>query len=227
MQKLKQIYRSTYAGESVVTELVLSNNSWDPVTEFIPNSVFNTHTTTQAIAIGNGDTRLSFDLNLIKNHRGGILAKNKLQTYGCNYLYQEFTPDFLIAVDADKVKTIAESGYCNENIAYTNAQYMLEYPGKFYLIPQNPTFDAGSLAVYLACFDGHKKVFLMGYDGYDDTPENAFWIKTMLSVMQLYSSTEFVRVCPTKKYICSSSLLSQPNFRQIDFRDFVLEADIG
>lgn len=227
MQKLKQIYRSNYAGEDIVTELVLSQNEWTPETEYIPNSVFSTHTTSQAIAIGNGQTRQEFNLDLIANHRGGLFASDKLQSYGCNYLYQEFTPDFLIATDAQKVKTIAESGYCDNHIVYTNAQYLLEYPGKFYLTPQNPAYDAGSLAIYLACFDGHKKVFLLGFDGYAESADNQFWIKTLLAVMNTYSDVDFVRVCPTKKYACSEQLQRQVNFRQIDFNEFVIEADIG
>lgn len=227
MQKLKQIYRSSYAGESIVTELVLSDNDWNPLTEFVPNSVFNTHVTTQAIAIGNGPSREGFDLSHIARHRGGLLARDKLQSYGCNYLYQEFTPDFLVAVDAEKVKTIAESGYCEDHIVYTNAQYVLDYPGKFYLTPQNPAYDAGSIAAYLACFDGHQKVFLLGFDGYSDASEDVFWVKTLIAIMETYPTVDFVRVCPTAKSICSIDLQRQINFRQIGFRDFVVEADIG
>lgn len=227
MQKLKQIYRANYAGENIVTELVLSGNEWDTVTEFIPNSVFNTHTTSQAVAIGNGESRLQFDLKHITRHKGGLFAADKLQSYGCNYLYQEFTPDFLVAVDAEKVKTIAESGYCNDHIVYTNAQYVLEYPGKFYLTPQNPAFDAGSLAAYLACFDGHTKIFLLGYDGYTEEPEDAFWVKTLVQVINTYPSTEFVRVMPTEKYSCAAELKRHANFRQIGIDQFVVEADIG
>ena len=55
MHQLKQLYRSNYAGESVVTSLTLSSGEWIPEVETVPNSVFNTHSTTQAIAIGNGD----------------------------------------------------------------------------------------------------------------------------------------------------------------------------
>lgn len=227
MQKLKQIYRSNYAGESIVTELTLENNEWSPTTEYVPNSVFSTHTTTQAVAIGNGDTRKQFDLRHIARHKGGLFAANKLQSYGCNYLYQDFTPDFLVAVDAEKVKTIAESGYTTEHIVYTNAQYMLDYPGKFYLTPQNPAYDAGALAAYLACFDGHEKVFLLGYDGYTNEEEHRFWTETLLSVITTYSGVEFIRVMPTKDYAVADVLQRQVNFRQIGFRDFVLEADIG
>lgn len=227
MQKLKKIYRSTYAGESIVTELNLQDNQWTPETEYLPNSVFNSHISTQAIAIGNGPSRDTFDLKLIEQHRGGLRGRDKLQSYACNLAYQEFTPDFLIAVDAAKVKTIAESGFTNGHIVYSNAQYVLEYPGKFYLTPQNPTYDAGSLAAYLACFDGHQKVFLLGYDGYTNDNEHTFWVKTLTAVMDTYSSVEFVRVCPTANYACSTELVQRLNFRQIDFRGFVIEADIG
>ena len=227
MQKLKQIYRSNYAGESIVTNLVLENNEWSPETDYIPNSVFSTHTTTQAVAIGNGETRDEFDLQHIANHKGGLFAENKLQSYGCNDLYTEFTPDFLVVTDPDNVKNIAESGFTSDNIVYTNAQYLLEYPGKFYLAPQNPAYDAGALAAYMACFDGHSKVFLLGYDGYTPENEDKFWVKTLLSVITTYSDVDFVRVMPTKDYLVSNDLLRQSNFRQLSFRDFVIEADIG
>jgi len=227
MQIIKKLYRSNYAGESIVTELVLGNNEWQPNTEYIANSVFNSFTTTQAIAIGNGPSRQDFDLSHIANHRGGLLARDKLQSYACNLIYQEFTPDFLIAVDAEKVKTIAESGYCDDHIVYTNAQYIIEYPGKFYLTPQNPTYDAGALAAYLACFDGHKKVYLMGYDGYTNAAEDTFYVKTLSTVMDVYADVEFIRVMMSADADCSSALINKLNFRQLSFRNFVLEADIG
>jgi hypothetical protein len=167
-------------------------------------------------------------LNLIKNHRGGLFARDKLQSYGCNLVINEgFEPDFLIATDPAKVEEVANSNYSNDHIVYTNAQYIVEYPGKFYLIPQNPSYDAGSMAAYLACFDGHKKLFLLGYDSYDNDAEHAFYIKTLTMIMDTYKETEFIRVCPTVKYACSAQLHSRVNFRQISFRDFVIEADVG
>ena len=228
MQKLKQIYRSSYAGESIVSELTLANNNWDPKTEYIANSVFNTFTTKQAIAIGNGLGRQGFDLSLIKNHRGGVLARDKLQSYGCNLVINEgFEPDFLIVTDPDKVQAVVDSNYTDDHIVYTNAPYIVKHPGKFYLIPQNPAYDAGAMAAYLACFDGHKKLFLLGYDSYFDDPANTFYINTLATVMNTYKETEFIRVCPSAKAYCSPQLQSLVNFRQIGLRDFITEADIG
>jgi hypothetical protein len=246
MHKLKQIYRETYAGENVVTSLTLSDNNWDPVTEHVPNRVFNTHTTSQAVCIGNGESRLGFDLNLIARHRGGILGADKLQSYGCNALYREFPPDFLVATSS-MVQELAESGYCVSHIVYTNGQHIIDYPDKFYLIPQNPSYNAGAIAAYLACFDGHTKVYLLGYDfnhgveptnniykdtrGYASSAEmqdnTKFWAMTLIEVIKTYPAVDFVRVMPTKEYWLPTELQALPNFRQIDTREFVVEADIG
>jgi hypothetical protein len=227
MQKLKQIYRSNYAGESIVTNLVLENNEWTPETDYIPNSVFSTHTSSQAVAISNGETRQEFELQHIVNHKGGLFAEDKLQSYGCDHIYEEFTPDFLVVTDPTKVSEIAESGFTTDHIVYANAQYLLDYPNKFYLMPQNPSYDSEALAAYVACFDGHSKVFLLGYDNYTNDSTDSFCVKTLLSVMTTYSDVEFVRVMPSAEYSVADALMREPNFRQISFRDFVLEADIG
>lgn len=246
MQQLKKMYRSSYAGETVVTQLSYTRGEWIPVTEHVPTQVSNTFTTGQAIAIGNGETRKEFDLTHIANHRGGLLAKDKLQSYGCNALYRDFTPDFLVAVGDTIVKEIAESGYTENHIVYANGEHIILYPSKFYLIPQNVSYDAGALAIYLACFDGHKKIFLMGYDGchglgpvnnvYKNTngypsseaeQDETFWNITLKSVMETYSDVDFVSVMPTKDWYASDVFHSLMNFRQITFREFVIEADIG
>ena len=247
MQQLKQLYRSNYAGENIVSTLTLAGGEWTPETEFVPNRVINTHTTSQAVCIGNGESRKDFNLRFIGAHRGGLLAADKLQSYGCNALYRDFAPDFLIAVGNDMIDEIANSDYCANNIVYTNAVSMLQYPGKFYLIPQNISFDAGAIAAYMACFDGHKKVFLLGYDQYDDadgpynnmykdtngyltsddTQNSKFLTLTLSTVIQAYNDVDFVRVMPTVDHWISPALTPILNFRQISYNDFVYEADIG
>ena len=47
--------------------------------------------------IGNGESRKDFNLDLLKPH-GKI--------YGCNALYREFEPDYLIAVDPKMIVEI-------------------------------------------------------------------------------------------------------------------------
>ena len=246
MQKLKKIYRDSYGGENVVTSLTYTDTEWVAVTDYVPNAVFNTHSTAQAIAIGNGESRSTFDLQHIANHKAGLGGADRLQSYGCNALYRDFAPDFLIVVGEEIAKEVALSDYPSTNLVYAHGEHVIEYPGKFYLIPQNISYDAGAIAAYMACFDGHKKVFLMGYDGYEKvsavnniykdtngypvtgTEQNqAFWTKSLKVVMTTYDDVEFIRVMPMSSYWCPPDWESLPNFRQIGFRDFVLEADIG
>ena len=56
--------------------------------------------------IGNGESRKSFDLRILKPHG---------RTYGCNALYRDFTPDVLTAVDHGIMHEIYQSGYCDKN----------------------------------------------------------------------------------------------------------------
>ena len=45
--------------------------------------------------------------------------------------------------------------------------------------------------------------------------------------METYSDVDFVSVMPTKDWYASDVFHSLMNFRQITFREFVIEADIG
>lgn len=251
MQKISKLYRSNYEGEQIVRELILDHGAWNRSDEFVPNNVINLQISNRALVIGNGISRKSLYpkgdlLKLIKNHRGGLMASGAFQTYGCNALYREFKPDFLVANGPGMISEIAMSGYCDANIVYSNSEAVLDYPGKFYLTPQNPHYDSGATAAYLACFDGHKKVYLMGFDGTSgegnnyynayagtsnypktsDPSTEAFTEKTMKHVMTAYSDVEFIRVVPTKGYYMPESWKYQINLRQITFRDFVLEVDL-
>lgn len=227
MRTIKKLYRSNYQGESIVVNLRHEEHEWRTELEWVPNAVYNNNISTQAVIIGNGTSRQQFDLNLIKNHRGGLLARNKLQTYGCNNLYKEFTPDFLVAIGNETLSELAESGYTDKHIVYANAPALLDYPKKFYLVPQDPTWNAGTIATYMACFDGHKKVFLLGFDSDIDIVEtDAFYEATMAHVMTVYNDVEFIRVMPTPGWVIPEEWKALTNFRQVDFRGFSLEADI-
>jgi hypothetical protein len=245
MQTLKRLFRKDYQGEDVITDLVRTNNQWHKTEEYIPNQVSNLQVSNRALIIGNGPTRLGLDLNIIKNHKAGIRGLSRLQTYGCNALYRDFTPDFLVATGDEIVNEISDSDYCTEHIVYANAWAVAGYPQKFYLIPQDPAWDAGSLATYLACFDGHKKIFLMGFDGADPngidwnvyngtagylptsaTISEEFWSLGMSKIFSTYSDVEFVRVMPTENYRMPERWKYYTNLRQINFRQFVIEADL-
>ena len=250
MQKLEKLYRKNYTGETVVKTLVWENSQWHSTAEFAPSNVVNNQISNRAVVIGNGPSRLELYpqgnlLNMLATHRGGLLAAGALQTYGCNALYRDFTPDFLVASN-DMANELAASGYCDNNIVYGSSDAVIGHPGKFYLVPQNPGWNAGAIATYLACFDGHKQVYLIGHDchsneqfvnynvyaGTDNYTEfNApnteqYFILAMLEVMKTYSDVEFIRVMPNMNWYTPEEWKYLLNFRQIGFNEFVKEVDL-
>ena len=250
MQRIQQLYRKDYIGESVVKQLTYVNNAWEQILEFAPNNVVNNQISNKAVVLGNGPSRTELypqgDLfGLLKNHKGGLLASGAVQTYGCNAIVRDFIPDFVVCND-ELASEMVNGGYCEQTIVYGNANLVLDYPGKFYLTPQDPSWDMGAIAAYLACFDGHQTVYLLGFDthsgegyyhmnvyagtpGYPQIPEpttEAFFTKTMLEVMGTYPKVDFVRVTPTSTFYMPEEWKYQLNLRQITFNEFVKEVDL-
>ena len=245
MKSITKQYRTSYAGETVITNMTYEGGNWNYQRENVPNAVTNNQISNRAVVIGNGESRQGFNLNLLKNHRGGLLGSAAVQTYGCNALYRDFAPQFLVVTGDEIVKEIADSDYCGDHIVYAGSKDILDYPSKFYLTPQDPSWNAGAIAAYLACFDGHRKIYLIGFDGVDTASsgyniykgtrgyadpvygfnEN-FWVQSMMAVFTTYSDVEFVRVMPTADYRIPEPWKYLVNFRQIDYRQFAIEADL-
>jgi hypothetical protein len=244
MLKVAKSYRKDYTGEDIITERKKEGNYWYETVETVPNAVTNNQISNRAVIIGNSPSRSDFNLQNLKKPMG-LLGATTLQTYGCNALYRDFTPDFLVAHGNDIVKEIAGSEYVKNNIVYTNAIHLLEYPNKFYLIPYNPYADAGTTAAYIACFDGHKKIYLLGFseqdcagqnsnvyvgtNGYDTKETDVSsdkWVQNRLELFTLYDDVDFVWVTLMGKSPVPESHKYCTNFRQISYRAFVLETDL-
>jgi hypothetical protein len=255
MHTIKRLFRKDYTGEDVNITGVYEDREWHYQTEFISNPFHNLPLSNRAVVIGNGITRQEFDLKLICDHRvttawgqqsdwiPQITAK-KFNTYGCNALYRDYKTDFLIATGDVIIQEIAASGYCTNSVAYAKKQEIVNFPGKFHVVPQDPQWNAGAIAAYLAAFDGNKKVFMLGFDGIDSNNSynvyvgtngyqgiesnlsESLWIQSLSLVMNTYQDVEFIRVAPTSSYRVPELWKYNLNFRTVDFRQFVLEADI-
>lgn len=244
MLKVAKSYRKDYTGEDIITERRKEGNRWYETVETVPNAVTNNQISNRAVVIGNSPTRLDFNLEHLKKPMG-LLGATTLQTYGCNALYRDFAPDFLIAVGNEITKELSFNDYVKNNIVYTSAIHLLEYPNKFYLIPYNPYADAGTTAAYIACFDGHKKIYLLGFSEQDCPGQNlnvyagtnAYdaaetdvgsdkWVQNRLELFTLYDDVDFAWVTLTGKSPVPESHKYCTNFRQISYRTFVLETDL-
>ena len=245
MLKINKTYRADYTGENIVVERNYTDGVWHDTTEYLPNAVTNTQISNQAVIIGNGPTRLDFDMRAIFEHRGGLLGADTVQTYGCNALYRDYTPDFLVARGNSIIAEIAASNYSADNVVYTSSIHLLEYPNKFYLVPHDPYTDAGTTAAYIAAFDGHKKIFLLGFDN-QDTPgynynvyadtngyeatrsdcQSQKWIADRALVFETYNDVDFIWVTAAGRTTIPTEWKACTNFRQISFREFVIEANL-
>lgn len=241
-----------YDGEFFITSIKYEDNQRKETREWIPRTVYNDTHMGYAIVIGNGETRENFNINLLSGHRGGVLGSMAAQTYGCNALSREFQCDFLVATGKDLVDEIANSTeysdkpYTDERIVYTTAPNCLAHPGKFHLVPYNVQMNAGAMAVYLAAFDKHKNIYMLGFEGqhggegynsniYAGTPgympqnhtvSSVKWEANMCQIFGAYPNTSFTMVDNnTNGY--PDSYKWYKNVRYLTYREFIQELDIG
>ena len=241
----KKLYRSDYTGEDIVQDRTLIDGKWETTTEHVPNNVINNQISNRAVVFGNGTGRESFPIQHILSKKSGLLGADSLQSYACNAFYRDYTTDFLVVSNRGIANEVSKSGYTKDNIVYTRVDISLEFPKNFYLIPHDPYADAGTTAAYIAAFDGHKKIYLLGFNG-QDTPgvnDNIYagtngydgkdamvsdlkWISNLASLCKIYHDVDFVRVTESGRRSTPDAWKSITNLRQISFRDFVIEADL-
>lgn len=245
MLNINKSFRNRYISEHIISKRIYKEGQWQTTMENVPNAVINNQISNQAVVFGNGLSRLSFNINLIINHKGGLLGADKLQTYGCNALYRDVTVDFLVATDSNIATELLNSEYINTNIVYTRIVNTMAFPKKFYLIPNDMYADAGTTAAYLAAFDGHKKIFLLGFDG-QDTPNfnhNVYagtscydatdftvndekWIANQANLFSTYNEVDFIIVSETGYAPMPTSWKYLTNVRPISFANFILETSL-
>ena len=131
--------------------------------------------------------------------------------------------DFAVETRAVQLATLKESGYAEKNIVYTTARQCIAMPGEFYLIPMAPGLLDIAILPYLAAFDGHQEIFLLGYNR--DTPiENATWHQQIRNVVDAYPGVRFYFVGePTNIY---DSWLEPGNTQAMTYRDFIGYCDV-
>lgn len=108
-----------------------------------------------AFVLGNGVSRKNIKVVDLKPY-GKI--------YGCNALYREFAPDYLIAVDVKMIKEITDHGYHKSNEVWTNPnKFTRDIPG-LNLFQPNLGWSSGPSALYLASKHSYKEIYILGFD---------------------------------------------------------------
>jgi hypothetical protein len=219
-------YRSDYDGEFVITNTVFKDGKKEQEREWVENPITNKHISDRATCIAVGTSIEGFLLNRLENHVGGLLGSLSMQVYGVQDVYKKLKCDFLVALGQDTLDEIKESEYDENNIVYTSTKGCLENQGAFYLIPQSTRLTPHATAVWLACFDEHKEIFLFGYDQYNDIAEKQIkMIDSVNLVMKTYSSVKFYHVRKHGEMPESWKYLS--NIDSMTIQEYVSYTDIS
>lgn len=221
---MQEAYRKDYPGEFVVTNTIWQSGKKEQQREWIDNPIENQHISGRAVCIGSGHENDRFDYTRLQHHRGGLLGSKKVQTYGTGDIAHEMRLDFAVENQSTKLDWFIESNYVENNIVYTSARNCIAYPGVFYLIPRNPLLVNIITPIYLAAFDGHNEIFLLGYN--NDNPESKNrWVPQLIDLINTYRGIKFFLVGePTNN---PPELLDRcSNLQAISYRDWIGYADI-
>ena len=216
-------YRTDYPGEFVITNTRWAGGKKEETREWIANPIENHHISGRAVCIGHVAENQYFDYTRLQNHRGGLLGSKKLQTYGIGDVAQEMRLDFVVETRKNQLAELISSGYTENNIVYTDARNCIATPGQFYLVPHKPKLLDLVMLMYLAAFDGHNEIFMLGYHKETDAGHPG-WIDQVCDVMRAYSGTQFTFAgVPTNM---PDVWLDLPNAQTLDYRDFIGYCDI-
>ncbi len=115
-----------------------------------------------ALVIGNGRSRLQFDLHELHKI---------FTTYGCNALYRDFMPDYLVALDRYMAYEILDNkiDQMTEFYSQNDSTFNRYKDSKInYVICDRRLGDSGTSAMRLAAKNKHKKVYMIGFDYTDN-----------------------------------------------------------
>ena len=110
---------------------------------------------TVAFVLGNGTSRRDIDLEQVKIH-GTV--------YGCNALYRDFNPDYLVAVDSKMVVELNRENYQNKCSVWTNPNKLYENFSGFNFFKQSKGWSSGPTALWMASEHGHNSIYILGFD---------------------------------------------------------------
>ena len=123
--------------------------------------------TKECIIIGNGKSREGLDLHLLKS------PDNRVITFGCNALYRDFWPDYLVAIDEKIIGEIKGSDYPpdrfieppeDEKWEPVNLHWGRAKSDDPDWNPQRPRSNAGMNAILEAIKKGYDHLYLLGLD---------------------------------------------------------------
>ena len=187
-----------------------------------------------SFVLGNGLSRNPIDLNAIKEYG---------KVYGCNALYREYDPDYLIAVDVKMVLELNKNKYQYRNDqVWTNPNKAYNSMSNFKFFQPSKGWSSGPTALWLASQHGPKQIFILGFDYtgkdggnhfnniYADTDNykksidgatyHGNWLKQTATTIKEHPRINYTRVIAKDNY-CPEELNILSNYSTMDIEHFL------
>ena len=189
-----------------------------------------------AFVLGNGTSRKSINLENLKS---------KGTVYGCNAIYREFEPDYLIAVDTKMILEINKAGFQHNHQVWTNKNKAYAHFTGFNYFNPSKGWSSGPTALNLASDHNNTELYILGFDyvGLDDKVNNIYsgtlnykkvsdratyhgnWLKQTLIVCQKNSNKRYIRVLGDNPFIPKEFSILK-NLSHITVEEFKKNFDI-
>lgn len=157
-----------------------------------------------AFCIGNGPSRLKFNMTLLEN---------KGTSFGCNYLIETHPLDYTIVVDRMLVVNMVSQHIQKKTNLYTRRRWqkIIDVELNYLNDPiKNPFskwdneihWGSGTHALNLAAEKEHDLIIMLGYDLYsgnvynNTTVDPSCWIYQIKNLLLKYPETQFVQIQP-------------------------------
>lgn len=185
-----------------------------------------------AFVLGNGVSRKGIDLNKLQKY-GTI--------YGCNALYREFEPDYLVAVDVKMVNEICKSRYQITHEVWTNPNRSYKNLHGLNFFHPSKGWSSGPTALWLASQHGYDNIYILGFDykgvnngekfnniyadsmNYKRSTDAATyfgnWLRQTKTVVQENENINYFRIITAENY-CPEELNRLANLKTIFREDF-------
>ena len=186
-----------------------------------------------SFVLGNGLSRTPIKLDNLKSYG---------KVYGCNALYREYDPDYLVAVDVKMVLELNKNKYQQKNSeVWTNPNKAYSNMSNFNFFQPSKGWSSGPTALWLASQHSPLQVFILGFDYkgknvgdhfnniYADTENykksvdgatyHGNWLKQTIDVIQSNNKINYIRVIAKDNY-CPDELNNLSNYKTMLVEDF-------
>lgn len=112
--------------------------------------------------LGNGKSRQNINLNVLQQI-GTV--------YGCNAIYRDFLPDYLVAVDTKMILELNSNGVQHKVPVWTNQNKAYFQMTGFNFFNPSKGWSSGPTALWMASEHGYSEIYILGFD-YQGLGEN-------------------------------------------------------